>query len=147
VLDASVGRKVTSVNFDNIPWNVALNNILEPENLILECGERFFRIKTQIKIAAVPENEPIESPVYTVFIKLEKLPTCAKKAKCARKSLAINRLKASVAERLSKRGQVEIEEATQTLVVTDSRGNLNVLVKLVETLDNEEFYNKAGKDK
>jgi type II secretory pathway component HofQ len=147
VLDASVGRKVTSVNFDNIPWNVALNNILEPEDLAIECTRQFFRIKVQIKNIVTPEKEPEAAPLYTVFIKLRKLPACTKKAKCAKKSLALSRLKSSVAERLSKKGQVEIEEPSQTLIITDSRGNLNALVKLVETLDNEEFYNQAGKDK
>jgi type II secretory pathway component HofQ len=148
VLDASVGRKVTSVNFDNIPWNVALSNILEPEDLIMECGERFFRIKLQIKKNIVPtEKEPDIVPLYTVFIKLNKLPTCAKKAKCAQKTLALNRLKSSVAERLSKKGQVEVDEKSQTLIVTDSRGNLNALVRLVETLDNEEFYKQTEKGK
>lgn len=148
VLDASVGRKVTSVNFDGIPWNVALNNILEPEDLMLECGEQSLLIKPQIvKSAAAAEDESDASPLYTIFIKLEKLPTCARKGKCAKKSLALDRLKASVAERLSKKGQVEVDEKSQTLIVTDARGNLNALVKLVETLDNEAFYNQAGKGK
>jgi type II secretory pathway component HofQ len=147
VLDASVGRKVTSVSIDNLPWNIALSNILEPEDLDIQCTERFFRIKVQSKNIVTPETEPEAVPVYTVFIKLSKLPRCAKKAKCVQKTLALNRLKSSVAERLSKKGQVEIDETSQTLIVTDSRGNLNALVKLVETLDNEEFYNQAGKGK
>ena len=148
VVDASVGRKVTSVNFDNIPWNVALNNILEPEDLVMECGDRVFHINLQLKKnVATPENELEASPLYTIFIKLNKLPTCGKKSKCAQKTLALNRLKSSVAERLSKKGQVEVDEPSKTLIVTDSRGNLNALVKLVETLDNEEFYNQAGKGK
>ena len=148
VLDDSVGRKVTSVNFDNVPWNVALNNILEPEDLVLECGERFFRIKLQIKNnVSVPEKEPELAPLYTIFIKLNKLPTCPKKSRCAQKALALNRLKSTVAERLSKKGQVEVDEKSQTLIVTDARGNLNALLTLVETLDNEQFYNAAGKGK
>ena len=148
VLDPSVGRKVTTVNLDGLPWNVALNNILDPEDLTMECGEQVLRIKAQIKKdVAASEEESDASPLYTIFIKLEKLPTCAKKGKCAKKSLALNRLKSSVAERLSKKGQVEVDEKSQTLIVTDARGNLNALVKLVETLDTEEFYSQAGKSK
>ena len=147
VLDPSVGRKVTTVNFDGIPWNVALSNILEPEDLILECGERSLLIKPQVKNnVAASEKEPEASPLYTIFIKLSKLPTCKKKAKkCVQKTLALDRLKSSVAERLSKKGQVEVDEPSQTLIVTDARGNLNALVNLVEQLDTEEFYNRAGK--
>ena len=148
VLDNSIGRKVTSISVENVPWNVALGNILEPEDLIMECSERFFRIKLQVKKNIVtPEKEPEAAPLYTIFIKLNKLPRCAKKAKCVQKTLALNRLKSSVAERLSKKGQVEVDEPSQTLIVTDSRGNLNALVRLVETLDNEEFYNQAEKGK
>ncbi|HEY8560978.1 MAG TPA: hypothetical protein VIL74_11455 [Pyrinomonadaceae bacterium] len=148
VLDESVGRKVTSVNFDGVPWNVALSNILDPEDLVLECGERFLRIKLQIKNnAAVPEKEPEQAPLYTIFIKLSKLPTCPKKKRCAQKTLALNRLKATVTERLSTKGRLEVDEASQTLIVTDARGNLNALVTLVEALDNEQFYNPAGKGK
>jgi type IV pilus assembly protein PilQ len=144
VLDASVGRKVTTVNFDGIPWNVALNNILEPEDLMLECGEKSLLIKPQIKKeVAASEEDADASPLYTIFIKLEKLPKCPRKGKCVKKSQALNRLKSSVAERLSKKGQVEVDEKSQTLIVTDARGNLNALVKLVETLDNEAFYNQA----
>jgi type II secretory pathway component GspD/PulD (secretin) len=148
VLDNSVGRKVTSVNIENIPWNIALGNILEPEDLGVECEARFFRITTQKKISGViTENAPDAAPLFTEFIKLKKLPPCPKKAPCRKTSLALNHLKAYVAGRLSKRGQVETDETSQTLIITDARDNLNALKSAVELLDNEEFYNEAGKDK
>ena len=151
-VDSSIGRKVASVNIDDVPWNVALGNILEPEELGIQCNGRFFLITTQKKITeegrcVFTEAKPDNSPLYTEFIKLKKLPVCPNKNKCQQASQALNHLKTHVAQRLTKRGQIEVDEASQTLIITDARDNINVLRNLVPLLDNEEFYNEAGKGK
>jgi type II secretory pathway component HofQ len=152
VPDDSIGRVVSSVNFDNVPWNVVLDEILEPKDLGIQYKGQVFRITTREKILAegrcvVTDKPQKAAPVYTEFIKLKKLPTCPNKNKCGQILLALNHLKSSVVPRLSKRGLVEIDEASQTLIITDERENLDALKILVENLDNEEFYKEAEKGK
>ena len=151
-LDDSIGRVVSSVNFDNVPWNIVLNEILESKDLGIQCKGRFFLITTLEKIRTegrclFPESKPAASAVYTEFIKLKKLPPCANKATCEQTSQALNHLKASVARRISNKGQIEIDERSQVLIITDVRDNLDTLKILVESLDNEEFYKEAEKGK
>ncbi len=148
-LDDSIGRVVSSVNFDNLPWNVVLGEILESKDLGIQCKGQVFFITTREKILKEGRCVFIDKPqsastVYTEFIKLKKLPNCPNKNKCV---LAFERLTTVITRRLSKRGQVEIDESSKTLILTDERDNLSALKSLVETLDNEEFYNEAEKGK
>ena len=151
-LDDSLGRVVSSVNFDSVPWNIVLNEILEPKDLGVQYKGQLFRITTTEKIlkegrCVSQDKSQNASTVYTEFIKLRKLPACPNKNKCEQRLLAFKHLTTVVTQRLSKKGQVEIDASSQTLIITDERDNLNALKSLVETLDNEEFYNEAEKGK
>lgn len=153
VIDKSVKVKPVTMKVDNAPWNVVLNEILKANDLAIQCNGQILRI-TEIKTLAdeslcvyriVEEKE--NEPIYTKIIKLKNLPSCPNDIKCKQLSVALNRLKKVVSRRLTKRGAVEYDERSQTLIATDVRGNLDSIKYLVELLDNSNFYNQSEENK
>lgn len=162
--DDKIGKVSVTAKINNLPWNTALKMILKTykldmmikEGTLVETGEKrkLILVATQENILREgawwrncfpKEKEPDENTLYTEFIKLENLPNCPNTAKCEQTSLALNHLKTTISLRLSEQGQIEIDESSQTLIITDVHANLEAIKNLVEIIDTEEFYKESEK--
>lgn len=162
VVEDKVGKVIVTTRIDDLPWNTALKTILKTHkldmmvrkssslrNLIFIGTERYIYCERygMLCCEGVYPPEKDTEQLYSEFIKLKNLPTCPINTKCEQTSIALDRLKTIIIRRLSKRGDFEIDESAQTLIITDVRDNLNALRSLVEFIDNAEFYNEVEKDK
>jgi type II secretory pathway component GspD/PulD (secretin) len=160
VIDKSVKEIPTTVNLHDIPWNVALDEILKSygldkmnkksRNALTQIEKPYIYIATKEKILSEIEwwkncyKEEIsldKQSLYTEFIKLSKIPK-EKKEKYAENIITICK------RRLSRRGAIEFETNSATIVVIDVKENIEAikqLVKLLEILDNGEIENKDKK--
>ncbi|HEX8736909.1 MAG TPA: hypothetical protein VF721_16365 [Pyrinomonadaceae bacterium] len=153
VIDKAVKSQPITVKVTGMPWNKALNTILELQGLMIQCHSSVLRIAERSVLereglCRLREHEPDNSPLYTEFIKLKRPSQCSNDWSCEQKtSFALKQLKQIVEHRLSKRGAVEADEYSQTLIITDVRENLEFLKHLVALLNTEDFYNKIEEDK
>jgi type IV pilus assembly protein PilQ len=143
VVDKIVSKRnvLVTVKVENVPWNGALNSILKLQDLAIQVNGSILRVaeakqlfeESKSKLISCPLQE--EELLNTESVKFKNLPSCPNDAKCEQTLIELNRLKTIIARRLSKRGKVEIDESSQTLIITDVRDNLNALKNLVEHLD------------
>ena len=159
VIDKSVGQVPVTVNVSDVPWNIALDSILQSQDLGVQVNGPILRIaqrKTLAEEAAVESqirNSQLDnSPLYTEFIRLN----------YARASGTITPASFStgtpsggsvdsaggggggegllpiIKRRLSRRGSIETDSRSNTLIITDVRENIDAIRQLVLLLDQPE---------
>ena len=164
VIDKSVKAVPVTVNVSDVPWNVALDSVLRSQELGVQVNGTILRIAdsktlaTEGEIFRVQQDNQLDgSPLYTEFIRLN----------YARASGTIGRGSASsgtatgtsgatsaasgasasadgegllpiIKRRLSRRGSIEVDGRSNSLIVTDVRQNIDAIRQLVTILDQPE---------
>ena len=168
VIDKSVSKVPVTVNISEVPWNVALDAILSSQELDVQVKGPILRIADKKTLAAesevqlkIKEAQLNSSPLYTEFIRLNYARAAGNQqggqfttgtsvggmgggmgggigslggigGAMADGVLPI------VAKRLSKRGSIEIDSRSNSLIITDVKENIDSIRKLVEILDQPE---------
>ena len=168
VIDKSVKAVPVTVNVSNVPWNVALDSILQSQDLAVQVNGPILRVADSKKLSE--EQEIIRknregqidvAPLYTEFIRLNyarALGTLQGQAGGAGQTTTgvgggggagvaggaggLNGVDQGilgiVKKRLSRRGGVEVDGRSNTLIVTDVRENIDAIRQLVYLLDQPE---------
>ena len=153
VIDNSVKAVPVTINVNEVPWNMALDSILESQDLAVQVKGPILRIAESAKLAKEGElRQQIEgskldsASLYTEFIRLNY--ACA--GKCASQTSfqggggggggggEDQGILGVVKKRLSRRGAVEVDSRSRTLIITDVRENIDSIRQLVLLLDQPE---------
>src|SRR5215204_2310711 len=153
VIDKSVSQVPVTVNVSDVPWNLALDSILQANDLAVQVKGPILRIAEATKLAKENEiNLEIQrgmlnaAALYTEFIRLNY--ACA--GQCASQTGFKGGATSSAAggadqgilgvvkKRLSTRGAVEVDQRSNTLIITDVRENIDAIRQLVILLDQPE---------
>jgi type IV pilus assembly protein PilQ len=164
VIDKSVGAIPVTVNVSDVPWNIALDSILQSQELAVQVNGPILRIASKKTIAAEEEiNAKIRSsqldssPLYTEFIRLNYARAAGTLGGEAGASggfsggvvsgggggggstgSADQGILGIIKRRLSRRGSVEVDGRSNTLIITDVRENIDAIRQLVILLDQPE---------
>ncbi len=168
VIDKSVKAVPVTINVNNVPWNIALESVLQSQELGVQVNGSILRIAEQKTLAGeqaisqrIRDTQLDSSPLYTEFIRLNYARasgtiTPAKFTTGETRTttvvgdgvVATNRPITSsgadagilgiIQKRLSRRGAVEVDGRSNTLIVTDVRENIDAVRQLVTLLDQPE---------
>lgn len=164
VIDRSVKDVPVTVNVSEVPWNVALDSILRAQELGVQVNGPILRISDQKSLAQerklleeIKESQLDSAPLYTEFVRLNyarainslgnqggrsggytggqtsaNVSAGAGVGGAAGQDMGVLGI---VQKRLSRRGTVEVESRTNTLIITDVLENVKALRKLISYLD------------
>ena len=173
VIDKSVKAVPVTINVNNVPWNIALDSILQSQDLGTQVNGTILRIADK-QILAVETDRDAKirnsrldtSPLYTEFIRLNyarasgtiqpgsfttgetRGPTFVTgdgnggvsqvNARPITSTGADAGILGIIQKRLSRRGAIEVDGRSNTLIVTDVRENIDAVRQLVTLLDQPE---------
>ncbi len=165
VIDKSVDKVPVTVNVNEVPWNIALDSILQAQELGVQVNGSILRVASAKTLAAEgeirrqrQENQLDTSPLYTEFIRLNyafgngSLAASGGGAGAFVGGVSSSSVGNSVGSgsgsdvgilgiikrRLSRRGGVEVDARSNTLIITDVRENIDAIRQLVTLLDQPE---------
>jgi type IV pilus assembly protein PilQ len=168
VLDASVGAVPVTVNVQDVPWNVALDAVLKANRLGIESNGNILRVATTDVLAKEAETQKVindsrldASPLVTEFIRLNYARASGTLAQAAGSTGAFSGgstnlsfsggaggdatggggdqgLMPIISRRLSRRGSIEVDGRSNTLIITDVKENIDAIRQLVAILDQPE---------
>ncbi|MCW5959408.1 MAG: type IV pilus secretin PilQ [Pyrinomonadaceae bacterium] len=176
VIDNSVKQVPVTVNVSDVPWNVALDSIIQAQDLAIQVNGPILRVTDSKKLSQEQEirRKNVEgqldtSPLYTEFIRLNyarALGTLQGEQGSGNQTTAGVSVGGSggggqqggqqggqggagqqgadqgilgiVKRRVSRRGSVEVDGRSNTLIVTDVRENIDAIRQLVMLLDQPE---------
>jgi len=161
VIDKSVKAVPVTVNVNQVPWNVALDSVMRSQELGVQVNGTILRVADSKMLATEGEiyrlqmdNKLDTSPLYTEFIRLNyarasgALPSgtsTAGKASGSSSSSSSGGASAGaegllpiIKRRLSRRGAIEIDSRSNSLIITDVRENIDAIRQLVAILDQAE---------
>ena len=153
VIDKNVGSVPVTVNVNEVPWNMALDSILQSQGLGVQINGPILRIAPAKILAEEQEvDEKLKegrlnaAPLYTEFIRLNYACAGACASQTGFKGGATSSFSGGedqgilgiVKKRLSKRGAVEVDSRSNTLIITDVRENIDAIRQLVILLDQPE---------
>ena len=166
VIDKSVKEVPVTVKVNDVPWNVALDSVLQAQELGVQVNGTILRVadsKTlageQVIQAQLREGVIDNSPLYTELIRLNYATvsggaspggTTSGTAVSAGSSAAdsssgggasggsANGLLPIIKRRLSRRGSIETDSRSNSLIITDVASNLAAIKQLISILDQPE---------
>lgn len=168
VIDASVGAVPVTVNVQDVPWNVALEAVLKANRLGIEVAGNILRVATTDVLAKEAETQKVindsrldASPLVTEFIRLNYARASGTLAQAAGSTGAFSGgstnlsfsggaggdatggggdqgLLPIISRRLSRRGSIEVDGRSNTLIITDVKENIDAIRQLVAILDQPE---------
>ena len=167
VIDKSVKDVPVTVKVNDVPWNVALDSVLQSQELGVQVNGNILRIADNKTLAAEGElysaklnNQLDTSPLYTELIRLNYATGGAGAsaggttagtsssgpssggssggASGASGSSGTDGLLPIIKRRLSRRGSIEIDSRSNSLIVTDVASNIAAIKQLVAILDQPE---------
>jgi type IV pilus assembly protein PilQ len=165
VIDSSVKSVPVTVNVRDVPWNVALDSILQAQDLAIQTNGSILRVVDAKKLATeqevatkVRDSQLDTSPLYTEFVRLNyarasgTLTDAAGGANQLTSGVSSGSANAGgtsgggsdqgilgiIKRRLSRRGAVEVDGRSNTLIITDVRQNIDAIRQLVSLLDQPE---------
>jgi type IV pilus assembly protein PilQ len=167
VIDSSVKSVPVTVNVRDVPWNVALDSILQAQDLAVQANGSILRVVDAKKLASEQEiaqknreGQLEAAPLYTEFVRLNyarasgtltdasggagQLTTGVSSSSANAGSIggssggADQGILGIVKRRLSRRGAVEVDGRSNTLIITDVRQNIDAIRQLVTLLDQPE---------
>ena len=168
VIDASVGPIPVTVNVSDVPWNVALDAVLKANRLGIEVNGSILRVATTDVLAKEAETQKVindsrldASPLVTEFIRLNYARASGTLAQAAGSTGAFSGgstnlsfsggaggdatggggdqgLLPIISRRLSRRGSIEVDGRSNTLIITDVKENIDAVRQLVAILDQPE---------
>ncbi len=168
VIDSSVGAVPVTVNVQDVPWNVALDAVLKANRLGIESSGNILRVATTEVLAKESETQKVindsrldASPLVTEFIRLNYARASGTLAQAAGSTGAFSGgstnlsfsggaggdatggsgdqgLLPIISRRLSRRGSIEVDGRSNTLIITDVRENIDAIRQLAAILDQPE---------
>jgi type IV pilus secretin PilQ/predicted competence protein len=168
VIDSSVGAIPVTVNVTDVPWNVALDAILRANRLGVDVNGNILRVATiQVLATEAASQERIRdaqlnnAQLVTEFIRLNYARASGTLAQAAGSTGAFSGGSTSqsfsggaggdatggggdqgilpiISRRLSRRGSVEVDGRSNTLIITDVKDNIDSIRQLVTLLDQPE---------
>ena len=166
VIDKSVKAVPVTINVNDVPWNIALESVLRSQELgvqvngsILSIAEQKILADEQTIAQKIRDNQLDTSALYTEFIRLNfarasgNLNSEAGGAGQFTSGVSSNGANAGntsnssgsdqgilgiIKRRLSRRGAVEVDGRSNTLIITDVRENIDAIRQLVTLLDQPE---------
>ena len=163
VIDKSVKSVPVTVNVSDVPWNVALDSILRAQELGVQVNGPILRIAEQKTLAGeavisekIRDSQLDNSPLYTEFIRLNYARAAGAIGKASTTSGVVPGGNSSsdnsggaqqgggegllpiIKRRLSRRGSIEVDARSNTLIITDVRENIDAVRQLVQLLDQPE---------
>src|SRR6185503_15106234 len=155
VIDASVAAVPVTVNVQDVPWNVALDAVLKANRLGIEVNGNILRVATTDVLAKEAETQKVindsrldASPLVTEFIRLNYARASGTLAQAAGSTGAFSGgatnlsfsggaggdatggggdqgLLPIISRRLSRRGSIEVDGRSNTLIITDVKENID----------------------
>ena len=168
VIDSSVGAVPVTINVTDVPWNIALDAILKANRLGADANGNILRVATVEVLAGeaasqqkITEARLDNSPLVTEFIRLNYARASGTLAQAAGSTGGFaggatnlsfsggaggdatggggdQGLLPIIQRRLSRRGAIEVDGRSNTLIVTDVRENIEAIRQLVAILDQPE---------
>jgi type IV pilus assembly protein PilQ len=168
VIDSSVGAVAVTVNVQDVPWNIALDAVLKANRLGVETNGNILRVATNEVLAKESETQKVindsrldASPLVTEFIRLNYARASGTLAQAAGSTGAFSGgatnlsfsggaggdatggsgdqgLLPIIARRLSRRGSIEVDGRSNTLIITDVKENIDAIRQLAAILDQPE---------
>ncbi|HWT02677.1 MAG TPA: type IV pilus secretin PilQ [Pyrinomonadaceae bacterium] len=168
VIDNSVQAVPVTVNVTDVPWNIALDAILRANRLGVDANGNILRIATIEVLAneaaatqKINDARLDNSPLVTEFIRLNYARASGTLAQAAGSTGGFaggatnlsfsggaggdatggggdQGLLPIIQRRLSRRGAIEVDGRSNTLIVTDVRENIEAIRQLVAILDQPE---------
>jgi type IV pilus assembly protein PilQ len=168
VIDSSVGAVPVTVNVTDVPWNVALDAILRANRLGVDVSGNILRIATIEVLATeaaaqqrIKDAQLDNSQLVTEFIRLNYARASGTLAQAAGSTGAFaggstnlsfsggaggdatggggdQGLLPIISRRLSRRGSIEVDGRSNTLIITDVKENIDAIRQLVTILDQPE---------
>lgn len=161
VIDKSVKGVPVTVNLSDVPWNVALDAVLQANGLGIDVQGSILRVADQKVLAdeaairqAQRESQLDSAPLYTEFIRLNyaragnsltgqaggtgTFTGGGTSGSSTGGDASGGGILPIIKRRLSRRGGVEVDERSNTLIVTDVRQNIDSIRQLVALLDQPE---------
>jgi len=168
VIDSSVGPVPVTVNVQDVPWNIALDAVLKANRLGVETSGNILRVATNEVLAKESETQKVindsrldASPLVTEFIRLNYARASGTLAQAAGSTGAFSGgatnlsfsggaggdatggsgdqgLLPIISRRLSRRGSIEVDGRSNTLIITDVKENIEAIRQLTAILDQPE---------
>jgi type IV pilus assembly protein PilQ len=168
VIDSSVAAVPVTVNVTDVPWNFALDAILRANRLGIDVEGNILRVATSEVLASeasiqerIREAQLNNAPLVTEFIRLNYARASGTLAQAAGSTGGFaggstnesfsggaggdatggggdQGILPIIARRLSRRGAVEVDGRSNTLIITDVKENIDAIRQLVTLLDQPE---------
>jgi type IV pilus assembly protein PilQ len=168
VIDSSVAAVPVTVNVQDVPWNIALDAVLKANRLGVESSGNILRVATTEVLAKESETQKVindsrldASPLVTEFIRLNYARASGTLAQAAGSTGAFSGgatnlsfsggaggdatggsgdqgLLPIISRRLSRRGSIEVDGRSNTLIITDVKENIDAIRQLAAILDQPE---------
>jgi type IV pilus assembly protein PilQ len=168
VIDSSVGAVPVTVNVQDVPWNVALDAVLKANRLGVETNGNILRVAINEVLAKESATQKVindsrldASPLVTEFIRLNYARASGTLAQAAGSTGAFSGgstnlsfsggaggdatggsgdqgLLPIISRRLSRRGSIEVDGRSNTLIITDVKENIDAIRQLAAILDQPE---------
>src|SRR5436190_4331121 len=167
VIDKSVGSVPVTVKVNDVPWNIALDSILQAQELGVQVNGNILRIADNKILASEGEllrarqNSQVDlSPLVTELIRLNYAMASGTSTPGSTTSGTTVGVSASsssgpsvspggstvsgggllpiIKRRLSRRGSIEIDERTNSLIITDVPSSVAAVKQLIAILDQPE---------
>ncbi len=155
IAEEKIEKTIATVRINNMPWNMALGLILESNNLGIMPGDGassgtekkqiLITIKDKILSEAEKQKNSVslavkDVPLITTFVRLNYLcagycgfPTCRFGGDYPPRPPA--KIVKLVTLLLSRRGSVEVDNRTNTLIITETEKRLDSIIKQVKLWD------------
>ena len=168
VIDSSVAAVPVTVNVSDVPWNVALDAVLKANRLGVEVNGNILRVATTEVLARESATQKVlndsrldASQLVTEFLRLNYARASGTLAQAAGSTGGFSGgstnlsfsggaggdatgrggdqgLLPIIQRRLSRRGSIEVDGRSNTLIVTDVKENIEAIRQLVTILDQPE---------
>ncbi len=165
VIDKSVKDVSVTVKVNEVPWNVALDSVLQAQELGVQVNGNILRVADNKTLATEGElyrermnNQLDTSPLYTELVRLNYATasgsaspggttagttssegsSSASSGGGASASAGGSGLLPIIKRRLSRRGSIEIDARSNSLIITDVATNIAAIKQLISILDQPE---------
>src|SRR6266850_1050364 len=168
VIDSSVGAVPVTVNVQDVPWNYALDAILHANKLGVDVNGNILRVATSETLAKEADTQKVindarldNSQLVTEFLRLNYARASGTLAQAAGSTGGFSGgatnlsfsggaggdatggsgdqgLLPIISRRLSRRGGIEVDGRSNTLIITDVKENIESIRQLVAILDQPE---------
>lgn len=168
VIDKSVKEVPVTVKLNEVPWNIALDSVLQSQSLSAQVNGNILRVVESSQLAkeldlqkTIMDGAIDGTPLFTEFLRLNyaraagtlsgdagssgQLTTgtsadsnSGSNASAGGASGSDQGILGIVKKRLSRRGTVEVDGRSNTLIITDVKQNIDAIRQLVAYLDQPE---------